>query len=261
MDKWDMNDIYVFHLAAKISVEESMKNPILYYKNNIGTTYNILEIMRKLGLKKIIFSSTAAVYDSTNYQGLFDVDSAICPSSIYGHSKYLAEEIIEKYVNLYNFKAVVFRFFNVGGGKDSKKAHHLIPKLVSAILEDKNWNVYGKNYNTKDGTCIRDYIHVDDIYIAFLVAIQLESNYTVINLGSGYGYSVLDVIETCKNVLTKSFNKYNIPRTLFKERRSGDPDILVSDISRTFIDLNWSASKTLEDIVIDTMVSYGMKFD
>lgn len=261
---WDIefHNIYVFHLAAKISVEESMSNPPLYYKNNVSSTFNILEIMRNVGIKKIYFSSTAAVYDSTNIiNGVFDIDAIIDSSSIYGHSKYLAERIINKYVKLFNFGAVIFRFFNVGGGKDSKEAHHLIPKLVSAIINNKNWYIYGNNYNTKDGTCIRDYIHVDDIYKAFLLSVESGMENIIFNLGSGSGYTVLDVIESCKNIITNLYTSYKIPQTVFSDRREGDPDVLVSDVCRTHVELGWYCEKKIEDIIIDTMNSYGMIMD
>lgn len=265
------NNIYVLHLAAKISVEESMKNPIMYYNNNFMSTLNILEIMRKSGINNIFFSSTAAVYDSTdNKSSGVTSESEILPNNVYGYTKYMAEELIKSYIELYNINAIIFRFFNVAGGKDTAKPHHLIPVLIQNIIDKKPWKVFGKNYKTKDGTCVRDYVHVDDISDAFILGIcnlnticisNIINNKkcTILNLGSKTGYTILDIMEKVKKILIASYPSIQIPQTLFCENRDGDPDILIADISEAYDILGWKPKLTIKNIIIDTMVEYNLE--
>ena len=260
------NNIHVFHLAAKISVEESMKTPINYYKNNFMSTLNILEIMRKTKINNIFFSSTAAVYDTTNNVNIpFNSDSAICPSNVYGYTKYMAEELIKSYVKLYGMSAVVFRFFNVAGGKDTAKPHHLIPILIQNIIDTKPWKVFGSKYKTKDGTCVRDYVHVDDISDAFILGMckmgyvkYPMDKWTILNLGSKTGYTVLEIINKVRKILFETYPDNEIPQTLFCDNREGDPDSLIADITEAHELLGWKPYKTIEDIIINTMIEYDL---
>lgn len=263
----DFEKLICCHLAAKISVEESMKNPRKYYDNNLIGTLNILDILNDINInnKTILFASTAAVYDP-NY--LIDNTSEIInPKSIYGHTKYLGEQIIKKYSDEYSINSIIFRFFNVAGGRDTDKAHHLIPVLIDRLLEGKKWLIFGNDYNTKDGTCVRDYIHVEDIANAFILSIDklnilFSNNKTIVmNLGSNEGYSVKDIMEKTKDIINANYSHLEDIEIDISDRRPGDPDILISKLFNKNTDnpktlIGWSPKFTINDIIQDTLKSY-----
>ena len=237
--------VYVFHLAAEIEVERSMSYPEEYYQSNVVTTLNVLKLMRDLKIKQLFFASTAAVYAGS---GVFKETDTVNPGSFYGITKYLAEELIKSYTKLFGIKAVIFRFFNVAGGRDTNPTpHHLIPILI----QKKDWFIYGDDYQTKDGTCIRDYIHVDDITDAFLLAVNVSSNYEVFNLGSGMGYSVKEIMAETK-IVTKRTPEINV-----SSRRVGDVDMLVANIDKAKKRLGFQPKKSLHTIISDTLEAYG----
>lgn len=237
-------NIYVFHLAAEIEVEKSMFYPEEYYRSNVLTTLNVLKMMRELNINKLFFASTAAVYAGS---GTFNESDIVQPSSFYGITKYLAEELIKSYTKLFGIKAIIFRFFNVAGGRDTNPVpHHLIPILI----QKKNWFIYGNDYQTPDGTCIRDYIHVDDITDAFLLSINISSDYEIFNLGSGMGYSVKEIMRE-----TKIITKRN-PEIKISQRRPGDVDMLVANIDKAKEILGFQPKKCLKTIIYDTLKAY-----
>ena len=281
-DKYNIiyDQVYICHLAAKISVSDSMKYPLEYYNSNVNTTLYVLSIMTTINIKNIYFASTAAVYstiqnisDSNNLK--FIESDMLAPSSFYGITKYISETLIESYTKLYNLNTTIFRFFNVAGGRDTDPSpHHLIPILINSLInynkkdniDNIEWKIFGNDYDTDDGTCIRDYVHVEDIVNGFILSIindiklnKLNINntkYKIYNLGSGIGYSVMDIINIMKEVIKSNYPNYTIPCITVKERRLGDPDVLIADPTLAYNKLKWSQTKDIKSIIIDTMKDY-----
>ena len=189
----------VIHLAAKKAVEESVKNPLKYYENNVGGTLNLLAVMSAKGVKTIVFSSSAAVYSPNDKDAVEEMDPTV-PLSPYGATKLLSEELISSVGNAEKISHVSLRYFNVVGsaipefGDNSKD--NLVPKVFLALKNGKRPEIYGSDYPTPDGTCIRDYIHVQDLAKAHVAALKkAESGFTsaIYNVGSGKGYSVREM--------------------------------------------------------------------
>nr|QBK89856.1 MAG: NAD dependent epimerase/dehydratase [Pithovirus LCPAC101] len=267
IDKYNIlkENIFVCHLAAKISVKDSMTNLYDYYNNNTVSTLNILEFMHKNNLNNIYFSSTAAVYNS-NYisnNKLLLEEGPLKSESVYGNTKKLAEDIILDYGKQFNITGYIFRFFNVAGGRDTLyPPHHLIPILIDSFNKNKSWKIYGSDYPTKDGSCVRDYVHVNDIANAFYLAMQKRNNIVdTINLGSGCGYSVRKIMDMTSSILTSSINENNNNNINIYEykRRPGDPPFLVADINKAKNVLNWSPEYSIQVTIKDTITSYNTK--
>lgn len=256
---FDENDIeVVIHFAAKINVEESIKCPDKYFLNNTIGTYTLLDVMKKYNTKKIVFSSTAAVYDELS----IDVDSidenySINPKSPYGLSKKMAEDLI-KYSSIYDLDFIVFRYFNVAGGVKKDYPYDKYTALVqrNCFIEkftDCDFEIFGDKYNTPDGTCIRDFIHVNDIANAHIIAAEkiLKSSEPsgIYNLGSGDGFSVMQVVEKIKEV------SYSDKSIVVLPSRSGDIIRSVADIrkSEKIGFLNKANMATLDEIITDTL--------
>ena len=215
----------VFHLAGRIEVCESMKHPTEFWYNNVAGTANLLKRMELSNTNKIVFSSSAAVYDSRTGDKLTEQTPVTNNNSVYGNTKLACEQMIKDS----GMKYGIFRYFNLAGadpdgemGENHKPETHLIPN----ILENLNSFVaYGNDYDTKDGTCVRDYVHVSDVADAHVTASSYIDNESfILNLGNGTGYSVLEIIEYIKKC------GVNVKYT-FGKRRSGDPDILIADSS------------------------------
>lgn len=243
----------VMHFAAFIQVGESVSNPALYYKNNVANTLNLLTAMLKHQVKVIIFSSSAAVYGEPRY---IPIDEAHPkdPLNPYGRSKLIVEQILQDYAQAYDLRSISLRYFNAAGadpkgrlGERHNPESHLIPLVLQAASGRRNAvSVYGEDYPTKDGTCIRDYIHIVDLCQAHLLALNKLLNgggSDAYNLGNGNGFSILEVIETAK-IITNKFIK-----VIKAARRVGDPAILVADATKAKKDLGWqpkfSALKTI----------------
>ncbi|MBL0721238.1 MAG: UDP-glucose 4-epimerase GalE [Sulfurovum sp.] len=223
----------IIHFAASIVVPESVENPIKYYMNNTVNTTNLIKMANKYNIKKIIFSSTAAVYgESTTNIITENID--LSPINPYGWSKRMSEQVIQDTAaaNI-DLKYIIFRYFNVAGadiqnriGQSFPNATHLI-KVASqtALGTREKMAIYGDTYNTPDGTCIRDYIHIDDLAFAHIMALEYleDNNSNIFNVGYGKGYSVSEVINTMKKVSGVNFKVHNEPK------RAGDPAILISD--------------------------------
>ena len=218
----------VIHFAAFALVEESVQNPSKYYRNNIYGTLNLLDTMIKHNVKRIVFSSP------------------------YGYSKLAVERIMDDYDKAYKLKSIRLRYFNVAGadekgriGEWHEPETHLIPNILKSN-DNKVFTIFGDDYDTRDGTCIRDYVNVLDLAEAHRLAYQylLKENKTdVFNIGTGEGYSVKEVFETCERVLNKK-----IPVEI-KGRRAGDPAVLYADIGKVKNVLNWKSKKSLEDSI------------
>ena len=241
----------VVHFAAYSQVAESVKNPQKYYYNNVYGTLNLLNAMLEFGVNKIVFSSTAATYGEPVYTPI-DEKHPQNPINPYGNSKLMVERIMDDYDKAYGLKSVRLRYFNVAGA-DSKSRigewhnpeTHLIPNVLKAT-PDKKFKMFGTDYDTKDGTCVRDYINVEDLADAHIKALEYlqnggDTNY--INLGTNEGNSVKEVFAACEGVKGVSIPLEICPR------RAGDPATLVADNKKAKEVLNWIPQKDLTDCI------------
>jgi len=234
----------VMHFAASIVVPESVENPLKYYMNNTVNTTNLIRVCNEYGIQNFIFSSTAAVYGEPNIVPVSETTPAL-PINPYGMSKLMSERILQDTADANSdFNFVILRYFNVAGadihnriGQSFPNATHLIKVAAqTALAQREKISVFGTDYETPDGTCIRDYIHVDDLASAHLMALEylLERNQSnIFNCGYGHGFSVYEVIETMKKISTIDFTVETSPR------RSGDPAILISDNTKIKNMLGW----------------------
>ncbi len=234
----------VMHFAAFIEVGESVKEPIKYYQNNVANAVNLLSVLAKRRVNSFIFSSSAAVYGSPETIPIPESET-IKPINPYGHSKAIVEKILNDLSTASDFRFVALRYFNAAGadpsgriGEQHDPESHLIPRILKAATREREGiKIYGSDYPTSDGTCIRDYIHVDDLADAHLYALTYlldggESD--VFNCGYGHGYSVREVIETARKMTGLNFPVQEA------ERRAGDPPVLVADSSKLKRKLNWT---------------------
>jgi UDP-glucose-4-epimerase GalE len=244
----------VMHFAAHSQVGESVEKPALYYANNVIGGLTLLEAVRKAGVKYFIFSSSAAVYGEPQQVPIKE-EAPLKPANPYGESKVILENALRYYGQAYGIKSVALRYFNAAGaaeggeiGEEHEPETHLIPLILQAALGQKqNITVFGNDYPTQDGTALRDYIHVEDLALAHLLALEkLQEGQAdaVYNLGNGKGYSVLEVIKAAERVTGLSIN-YRVG-----ERRPGDPAALVASSEKAERELGWKPLKPgLEDIV------------
>lgn len=247
----------ILHLAAKIRVDESMSNPEMYYKNNVTGTINLLKWCRKNNIYRILFASTAAVYGGEPRYGGYIEQDASNPLSVYGKTKLMCETILQDYSRSYGFNGCIFRFFNVCGGSELNHGTpiHLLPLIINNINNNKDVCIYGNDYNTKDGTCERDYIHLKDISNAFILFLEngiQNKEFKIYNLGSGNGYTVKEIVE---NIVIR-MNK-NIDIIQYKERRPGDLDSLIANSNLIYKDLKWKAEESLDTMIKDTIESFN----
>ena len=232
----------VVHFAAFTYVGESVREPSLYYNNNFATTLGLLDAMRRQGVRRFVFSSTAAVY-GTPKQVPIDEDAALEPINPYGRAKLAVENALADYATAYGLGYTALRYFNAAGacpmaelGEDHDPETHLIPLVLQAALGRRpSINVFGTDYPTADGTCVRDYVHVEDLAEAHLLALEAVEfgSGRAYNLGTGQGYSVREVIEVCQEVSGRE-----VPVT-FGPRRAGDPATLIASGERTRRELGW----------------------
>ncbi len=249
----------VIHCAAKSIIDESVNKPELYEQVNHQGTKLILEVMSHIGVKKIIFSSTAAVYGDAQAQPIFE-SSVLAPLNPYGQSKIKCERVLDEKVTE-GLSAISFRYFNVAGSYKNKlgklffenheNESHLIPKILNKLSRGHNEakvDIYGDKWNTSDGSCIRDYLHVKDLAHAHLLALDklTKSEHQIINLGSGRGYSVLEVIDQIDKSVGAKLNRNICPA------RSGDPAVLLADISLAKVKLGWQPTLGLSEIILDS---------
>lgn len=254
-----MNDFKpdaVMHFAAKIVVPESVKHPLLYYTNNVFGTLNVLEAMRCCRINKFIFSSTAAVYGESKKIPLTE-KTPFSPVNPYGKSKAMIEEMLKDFSAAADFRYVSLRYFNVAGSDPSGKigetkadATHLITMCVrTALGKREKLLVYGTDYPTRDGSCIRDYIHVTDLADAHVLSLKyLLNNWrsSVFNCGYGSGYSVLEVVRAAKRVSGTDFPVEHVGK------RAGDPAVLISNPDRIKSELDWKPKYNDLDFIVKT---------
>jgi UDP-glucose 4-epimerase len=241
----------VMHFAALIEAGESMKVPERYFRNNTATTLTLLEAMLANNVKKLVFSSTAALYGDPETTPIVET-SALKPTNAYGESKLLVERMLEWLHRIHNFRYASLRYFNAAGATDKLgEAHipetHLIPIILMVARGVRDAiSIYGTDYPTKDGTCVRDYIHVLDLadaHIRALHALNKESQ-LIYNLGNGKGFSVREVIEVARKITGHPIPVNEAPR------RPGDPAVLIASSEKAKAELQWSPKFfRLEDII------------
>ena len=256
----------IIHFAAYTSVRESCDNPLLFYKNNYIQTLNLLDEVIKKNKENnsnisIVFSSTCATYGIPKKIPI-DESTKQQPINPYGWSKLYVEQALKDFGRAYGLPSVIFRYFNAAGadnsgiiGEDHNPETHLIPLIIKSILNPlKPLNIYGSDYSTPDGTCIRDYIHVTDLAEAHILGLKkllnqkkLESTSPhIYNLGNGKGYSILEVIKAAEKISEKKI------KTIFGNKRDGDATILIASYEKAKIELGWNPKvSSLEEIVSD----------
>jgi len=243
----------VMHFAAFAYVGESVKDPAKYYSNNVIATLGLFESMRACSVKKFVFSSTTATYGQPDRIPIVE-DTLQLPINPYGFTKLVIERALKDYAHAYKFAGAALRYFNASGasadgtiGEDHEPETHLIPLILQVALgQRESIQVFGSDYPTADGTCIRDYIHVEDLASAHLAALEkLEPGRVLeVNLGTGVGNSVLEVIEACRKA-----SGHPIP-VVMSPRRAGDPAELVAECSLAKTLLGWEPRyRRIEDIV------------
>ncbi|AFY59949.1 UDP-glucose 4-epimerase GalE [Synechococcus sp. PCC 6312] len=244
----------VIHFAAYAYVGESVTDPAKYYRNNVAGTLTLLEAMVKAEVKRLVFSSTCATYGVPQLLPIPETHPQ-APINPYGKSKLMVEQMLADFDQAYGLKSIIFRYFNAAGadpsgelGEDHNPETHLIPLVLQTALGKRTAiSVFGTDYDTPDGTCIRDYIHVNDLAEAHVLGLEylLEHNESqVFNLGNGNGFSVKEVIETAEKVTGKSI------KAIHCDRREGDPPMLVGSAEKARKLLGWNPKYPgLEDII------------
>jgi UDP-glucose 4-epimerase len=262
-DKNFLSDVFkkenidgVFHFAANSIVGESMKEPLMYFNNNVYGMQILLEVMNEHNVNKIVFSSTAATYGEPKKVPITE-DMETCPTNTYGETKLTMEKMMKWCDKAYGMKYVALRYFNVAGaeddgsiGEDHNPETHLIPIVLQTALGKRDYiTIFGDDYDTEDGTCVRDYVHVVDLVEAHILAMKYlthggESN--TFNLGSSQGFSVKEIVETARKVTDKNI------KAMIGERRSGDPSKLIASSDKARKILGWNPSRTnIENIIKD----------
>ncbi len=242
----------VMHFAASIEVGESVKDPLKYYENNVLSCIRLLKVMKKNALRKFIFSSTAAVYGEPKRVPI-EEDDEKKPANPYGRTKLMIEEILKDAAAAGDLSYVVLRYFNASGahsngltGESHDPESHLIPNVLKAVTGEKEFTMFGRDYDTPDGTCVRDYVHVEDIAEAHLKALRAmegAAKNQAFNLGSGSGYSVLEILKEAEKVTGKPVPVKTGPR------RPGDSAKLVASFKKVEAVLGWKPEKSLNDIL------------
>jgi len=241
----------VLHFAALIEAGESMQKPEIYFRNNTASTLTLLETMLKTGHDRLVFSSTAACYGEPESTPIYE-DAKLKPTNAYGESKLLVEHILSWFNQIHGFRYASLRYFNVAGaiegyGEQHEPESHLIPLILDAAMgRRESIRIYGKDYPTHDGTCVRDYIHVSDLADAHLLALQgLEKTSKLIcNIGNGKGFTVREVIDSVQRVTGKPVKVEDFPR------RPGDPAVLVASSEKITKELGWEPKFTELDQII-----------
>lgn len=246
----------VMHFAAHCYVGESVEDPEKYYRNNIANFLNLMAVMRRRGVRHIIFSSTAAVYGSPTSVPIKE-SHPLQPINPYGFTKFVIENILKDYSRAYDFHYVALRYFNAAGadpsgrlGESHDPETHLIPRLLAvASGRLSQVEIFGVDYPTADGTCVRDYIHVNDLAAAHLAALQhlfQEKENLIVNLGNNRGYSVKEILQAAEQGTRRKIKVIQSPR------RAGDPPVLVCDNSLATQQLQWAPKVSSIDEIIQT---------
>lgn len=251
------NDIEaVIHFAAYIEVGESTVDPLKFYNNNVVSTLNLLTAMKESGVNKIVFSSTAATYGEPKNIPILETDPNL-PTNPYGETKLTVEKALKWADSCLGIKHVILRYFNACGahisgkiGEDHSPETHLIPLILQVALgKREDIKIFGDDYTTPDGTCIRDYIHVSDLADAHVLALEKlrrDNTSSIYNLGNGKGFSVKEVIDIARKVTGEPIKSVMAPR------RTGDPAVLVASSKKIIDELNWSPKYADLEKIIET---------
>jgi UDP-glucose 4-epimerase len=254
----------VLHFAAKSLVGESVAAPGSYWSTNLGGTISLLEAMREIGVRTIVFSSTAAVYGEPERTPITETDPTR-PTNPYGASKLAADTALAEFARLYGFGAVSLRYFNVAGahragdgtwlGERHNPETHLVPTVLASAAAGRRVRIFGDDYPTPDGTCIRDYIHVTDLADAHLRALETcrPGQHRIYNLGNGAGFSVREVIDVCSDVTGTAIGAD------VAARRPGDPAVLVASSALIQAELGWQANRDLRAMAADAWGFIGAR--
>lgn len=249
LNKFDV----IVHFAAFANVGESVEMPEMYYRNNVIGSYNLIEAARKSGVSKFVFSSTCSLYGNPLKVPISEEES-VKPINPYANTKMFIEKLLADYDTAYGMKSVCLRYFNAAGadpdsaiGESHDPETHLIPIVLQAALgKREKVFIFGEDYDTPDGTCIRDYIHVTDLASAHLKAVKYLAGgkeSSIINLGTGSGYSVKEIIDTARRITGKEI------KAEITERRPGDPAKLVADNTKAKQVLDWKPEYGLDDVI------------
>lgn len=252
----------VIHFAAYALAGESMENPYKYFENNILGGLNLLEYMKNNNINNIVFSSTCAIFGIPEKLPVSE-DLSKNPESVYGQSKLMFEQVLDWYEKIYGIKHINLRYFNAAGasldgtlGEEHKPETHIIPVAIKALLNNKPFYLFGNDYPTPDGTCIRDYIHVEDLASAHVLALQKikdtgkSDNF---NLGTGRGYSNLEIIDMIENVSGKKLSIVN------ESRREGDPPQIFADNKKAINELGFEAKYSDLETIVKTAWDWHQK--
>ncbi|HZD51139.1 MAG TPA: UDP-glucose 4-epimerase GalE [Silvibacterium sp.] len=251
----------VMHFAALIEAGESMKRPEIYFRNNSASTLTLLEAMLATEVNRFVFSSTAAVYGEPESTPIRE-DATLRPTNAYGESKLLVEHMLGWLNRIHGFRYASLRYFNVAGAIEGRgEAHepesHIIPLILDVALGRRaSIKVFGKDYPTPDGTCIRDYIHVQDLARAHLLSLEAlsERDKLIYNLGNGVGFSVREVIEAARRVTGHAIPVEECPR------RPGDPAVLIASSEKISRELGWKPEYIQLDDIIETAWKWHQKY-
>lgn len=247
----DLKFDVVFHFAAKALIPESVRNPGFFFEQNVASSITMLEAMRSVGLKNLVFSSSAAVY-GTPAQTPIDEDCPKNPVNSYGETKLMLERVLDWYTKAYSWSVIAFRYFNAAGatpelGERHDPETHIIPLLLQAAAGERDsFTIYGDDYDTPDGTCLRDYVHVLDIAQGHISALQKlnQPGMRAFNIGLGTNYSVRQICQEAERVTGRSISVRIGPR------RAGDPPVLCASPRRLMQELNWKpAHSSLQEII------------
>jgi UDP-glucose 4-epimerase len=255
---YDMRPDAVMHFAASALVAESMRDPSKYFRNNLSNGLNLLDAMVATDVERIVFSSTCAIFGPPERVPI-DETAPACPINPYGESKLAFEKILRWYSQIYAVKFVSLRYFNAAGasekfGEDHHPETHLVPNVLKAALGQKpHVEIYGTDYETPDGTCIRDYIHIVDLARAHILAMNATKS-EFYNLGTGGGASVREVIDACHKVTGRKID------TREKPRRPGDPPRLIASSEKIKNELGWRPQFQSVDAIIDSSWKWHQRF-
>ncbi len=249
----------VIHFAALKAVGESEEDPGSYFQNNVSGTINILRAMEQYKVPHIVFSSSASVYAPApkGHSGIFTESDPLGPISVYGQTKYISELIIKDFARTGKIQSyALLRYFNVAGDAGlnfkEKAPQNVFPLIAKAIAGEAEFGIFGTDYDTKDGTGVRDYIHLIDLVDAHIKALNITQEQSgAFNLGTSNGFSVKELVESFEKLSGKAVGAKEQPR------RAGDPAVVLADPSKARRELSWNATKTLDEMVISTLRVYG----
>jgi UDP-glucose 4-epimerase len=249
LDNYNVHTIY--HVGATSLVAPSMIDPMPYYVNNVGETAKMIEAVANTSVKRIIFSSSAAVYGNpVSQDGQCKVEHSSTPINPYGKSKAMGESLMHDAYKLLGMDTVCLRYFNVAGATPTvgqlSGASHVLPRILESALHNQTFHLFGTNYQTHDGTAVRDYVHVNDVVNCNILAAKYvvdNPGAHVYNVGAGVGNSVLDIVSAVNRVVGTTIQYKE------KSRRTGDPAVLIADIANTVSDLKWQPELTVTTII------------